>query len=373
MVEWSKESKYNSFNSYKGLCYYPQYKDIEKWWGKREDALQYPPIECSLDPIAECNLRCYYCNSQRYLRESPDEIPKERRIMTRKYMESLIDFLSDWGVKGVCLGGGGESMLNKGAWQLPSHIAAKGMQCAIVTNGTILNSTIASEMLYCRWVGFSVDASDEEVYEKIKGVKLFKQVIDNIQTVVKLRQDKGSPVSLAYKFLILPENQAYIYEACQLAKEIGVDDFHVRPCDFERKDYKGEPFDFDLDTIWKQFELCHKLEDKNFHVYTVQHKYNEVFRVKHDFNHCYAAPLVIQCCTDGYVYACVDHRIEKRFRLGSHYPEPKKITEWWGKDAHLAILKSINPQKECSRCTWSEYNRQVEEVGIEDRMCIRFP
>ena len=82
--EWSQGSRYNSFNSYKGLTYYEHYKKILKWLdGKGELPA---PIEASLDPINACNNNCYYCNSQRYLREQPAHLKR----WGRDYMEDLL-------------------------------------------------------------------------------------------------------------------------------------------------------------------------------------------------------------------------------------------------------------------------------------------
>ncbi len=383
-MEWSNKSKYNSFNSYKGLTYYANYKAVDRWL-QGKDALP-PPIEASIDPIALCNLKCYYCNSQRYLRVKPEEIPNDSRIMSKTYMRKLVDFLGDWGVRGICLGGGGESMLNVDAQQLPSYIASRGMEAAIVTNGTVMNDTIARNMCYCKWVGFSVDAHDAKTYLEVHGVDKFGELCENIQLVNKKRA--SSPVRLAFKFLILPENCGNIIDACILAKNLGIDDFHVRPVDLQRKDYSGETYAYDVKSIQEQFEECHELEDDKFRVYTVMHKYDDEFHVKHDFTRCLVSPLVIQCCTDGNCYVCVDHRLEKRFLLGRHapekgyvlerlkrrasYPEPL-IKEWWGSAKHREIVESIKPCDECSRCTWSEYNRQFEEVVLTDNMCLNFP
>lgn len=371
-MEWENKSKYNSFNSYKGLAYYENYKGIVKWLEGKGSLPA--PIECSLDPIARCNESCYFCNSQRYLRENPLEIPPNRRRMSREYMVNLIDFLADWGVRGVCFGGGGESLLNKDTWPLFSYIRSKGMETSVVTNGTVMNETLLDELMNCRWVGFSINASDRVTFNKIHGVDLFDKVVNNMRDLAKKQRATNSNVDIAFKILVLPENIDSLYSASKLAKDIGVRDFHVRPVDLERKDYRmARRLNLDIPKIKEIFAKCHEEETENFRVFTVMHKYDEQFHVKHAFNKCLAAPLVIQCCTDGYVYQCVDHRIEKRFRLGAHYPKPEKILDWWGNDSHRQLLVGINPHRECSRCTWSEYNSQIEEVVMEDKMCLSFP
>jgi len=372
--EWSDKNKYSSFNSYKGLAYYlSHYAPISKWT-KGEGKLP-APIELSLDPSHLCNYKCGHCNAQRYLRINPHEIPGDRKIMTEKHLKNLLDFVSDWGVKGVCIGGGGEPLTNKNVWNLPSYISERGMESSFATNGSLIDKELAEEMMYCKWIGVSVDSGNKETFHKVHGVDLFDKVIDGLRLLVKTKEKRGSNVDIAYKFLIRPDNWESIVEACKLAKDIGVKDFHARPVDLERKDFKSAiQLNYDIDSILEKFSICHEMgEESKFRVFTIMHKYDPNFRVKHNFEKCVSAPLMMQCCSDGNVYVCADHRIEKRFKLGSHYPDPKKILDFWGSSKHRKLLDSINVDKECGRCTYGEYARQIEEVAMEDGMCLNFP
>jgi len=360
-MEWSTDNKYNEFNSYKGLTYYREYQAIVDWMEQKGQLL--PPIECSLDPITLCNLNCYYCNSQRYL--------DDYRRMSREHMLRLIDFLAIWGVKGICFGGGGESLLNEDTWNLPSYVANRRIEPCIITNGTVMNDVILENMERCKWVAFSVDAATPTTFKRIKGVDMFGKVIENMKQVqgMTLRQAQDK-TRLAYRFLLTTDNSFEIYAACQLAREIGCDTFHVRPVDLGRKDYKGDrKLLLDIDSVNQQYELCHKLETGTFKVQTVTHKFDENFLVKHNFTRCLASPICLQACTDGNCYVCPDHRMENRFKLGSQ----RNIKEWWGSDNHRELIKSIQPAQECSRCNWSEYNRQIEQVVMVDKMNRNFP
>lgn len=113
-------------------------------------------------------------------------------------------------------------------------------------------------------------------------------------------------------------------------------------------------------------------ETEDFRVYTVTHKFSPDFHVKHDFTKCLATPLVIPILQDGNAYLCVDRKMERPYKLGSCYPDPESILSWWGSDYHRDIVKSVDTGL-CSRCTWSEYNRQIEEVVLQDGMCLSFP
>jgi len=373
MIEW--KSKYNSFNSDKGLTYYEYYKAIVAWLDGANHLP--PPIEVNLDPMAHCNLNCNFCIVQRYLKYNRDEIGEMTKLPT-DYMHRLVDFLHEWGVRGLCISGGGEPTLHYGVWHLPEYAVGKGMKASIFTNATMLdNEQLANGLLACQWVALSVDAGDRETYEKVKGKDWFEKVISNIGKLAELRAKKKADTNLCFKFLITPWNMSSIYKACKLAKELGVQDFHARPADLQRKDIlinDGPLGKYQLATwlISEEFERCHAEETEDFHVYTVTHKFDDELCVKHDFTRCLATPIMLPILTDGNAYLCPDKKMEQSFKLGSAYPNPESILEWWGSDKHRELIKGVNIDN-CSRCTWGNYNQQIENVVLKDNMNVSFP
>lgn len=353
MIEWSEKNKYSSFNSYKGLTYFENYKKIVGWFdGKNELP---PPIEASLDPVNACNNNCYYCNSQRYLREEPAHLKR----WGIEYMEELLINLSNWGVKGFCWGGGGESTLNLRLAEMTRAGVLLGMECSIITNGVLMDDALVDALLLCRWIGISIDSAHPAIYRQVRGTDDCLAVLNNIKRLVAKRKK----TDIAMKVLVLPETIDTIYYTCQVAKELGVQDFHVRPVDLERKDFYGKvKLNLEMKRIKDIFEQCHKLETPDFHVFTVTHKYDENFHVKHDFKRCLASPLVAQICTDKRKYICLDHRLEEKYEIKE-----------WGSDEHRKMLQGVDPDRDCGRCTFGEYNKQIEEVVIHDKMCRSFP
>jgi molybdenum cofactor biosynthesis enzyme MoaA len=370
-MEWSKTNQYNSFNSYKGLTYYNNYRNIMSWMERETDYLP-PPIECNLDPFAECNNRCYFCIGQRYLVDKREEVGEMRKLPT-EYMLKLVEFLSRWGVRGLCISGGGEPSLHEGIYKVMALAKRKGMDVSFVTNAVRIPKPLGAMFNYCRWVAISVNAGKRETYNKVAGKDHWNEVIYNIEYLCQMRKNFNSKVDYCYKFLVLPENQYEIYEACKLAKDLGVQDFHVRPADLERGDIKGNgKLELDLKAIEEQFEKCHAEETNEFHVFTITHKFDPCMHVKHDFTRCLASPLVVPILSDGNVYLCVDKKMESPFRLGAAYPNPESILTWWGSEEHRKLIESVDINK-CSRCTWGQYNLQCEKVVENDGMCLSFP
>lgn len=367
MREWADHDKYNSFNSYKGLLYADWYRAIR-------DHKLLPPIEASIDPIHACNLKCKHCNIDRYRYES-----EHPQMMSRDHLLSLITFLSDWGVKANCFGGGGEPCMNAALGDALYHSLDCGMDSAVSTNGTIMPDSLADAVAdTCRWIGISVDASTRETYGALKGRgDMFPKVIANIEKLVEMNALECL-CDINYKFLISPINQHEIFSACQLAKSLGVRDFQARPMDYNHQGMgmlRGTLGDFNMGIIREQLEKCHEIAADDFHVYTPTHKFDANFHSgKKQFLNCYASCLIIQLCADGNVYYCIDQRHNKRLLLGTHYPDPSEILNFWGDDRHLCLIYGGQPLECDTRCTLGPYCSQCERLFIndDDPMCITF-
>lgn len=378
MKEWSDKNWYNSFNSAKGLLYRKWYESIIEWRDKEfvspfiKKKSPLPPIEASVDPSPNgaCQLKCSHCNAYKYLGKT-GAIPDKGLIDLHK-------FLIDWGVLAFCEGGGGEPTLRKNLSEIFWLIKKANRQSSIATNAIAFNDKLIEAMANCcRWVACSVDASNEETYKKGRKGDYFKIVIKNILLLVKKVRELNTNCDVAYKFLITPYNYNEIYDACKLAQSLGVNDYHCRPMDLSHQgmgNQKIKNFQYSVDKIKEQFQKCHQLEDENFKVYTVTHKYDENFKPRKNFTQCYAMPLVIQCCPDGNVYACVDQRLQEDYKLGSYYPNPENILNFWGEKKHYDLAFGDTPKKCNTRCTFTKYCEQCEMLFANDKdlMCINF-
>jgi len=364
--EW--KNPFNSFNSMKGLLY----KD---WFQSVFDKRFLPPIEASLDPIHACNLMCKHCNAFRYL--EGDNVP-DMKVMPFDHLMNLIEFLGRWGVKAICFGGGGEPTLHVGLSKALYITREMDMEASIATNGTLFTPTLITAMAKCcRWVGVSVDAGSNKTYQIGRNKDLFSQTLSNIRSLVERIKKENSKCEVAYKFLIMPHNQHEILRACEIAKELGVRDFHARPADFRhqgREGLKNIQDKYDIPLIKSQFDKCHELGDENFRVFTVMHKFDEDFLPRRDFNQCYAAPLCIQLCADGNVYFCVDQRHRREYLLGTHYPDPENILNFWNGERHKWLVFNDTPKRCLTRCTFGFYCKMAEEVFGKDKdpFCWRF-
>lgn len=362
--EWS--DPFNSFNSLKGLLY--------RQWMEGILAGEFlPPIEASIDPIYRCNVDCTWCNSRPNILQKDG---KADRKMPYDHLLRLTEFLAEWGVRGACYAGGGEPFLHEGTSESIKIASQGGMDSAVLTNGSAMRDRdIETVVDHCRWIGVSIDSSNRENYAQIKqcSPKLFDRSVRVLRDIVNLRNERGSACEISLKFLIHPENSAVIYDSAQLAKDIGVDYIHIRPAASEYIHGGADArYDFPVDTVQEQVSRAFDLEDENFRVFGIRHKFSPSMNLSRSYTRCLASALLIQLGADGNCYLCVDHRGKTPWVIGRHEPDPWAIKEWWGGEEHRKFIEGVDIQT-CPRCTFGPYNEIMERVIESDAMCMNFP
>ena len=364
MKEWS--NKYHPFNSMKHCSQIYRWKDVGK---KMPPA----PASVSLDPSNDCQLYCSWCNSQYIRRKNPKMISKDILLEIADCLPHFTDHPIFGGVEAVCIAGGGEPLTNPYTQDFIDRISEYGIKPGLITNGILLNRFNISK---CEWLGVSVDSGTRETYKKLKGKDSFDRVIENISNAVNVEgliSKPGKAHGVSYKFVMNPDNIDDIYLATKLAKEIGCRAFHLRPYAIPYKG-QGSPFsDADLIRFRKELTLARKLENDNFQVYGITHKFGDKFEVYNNFDKCYA---VAFSCTfqpptnKGFnITVCCDRRGDQKLTFEDL--TMKELKEYWGSRKHLELINSINPQN-CPRCTRGPHNKLYEQAIIKENIGYEF-
>ncbi|GHS95759.1 hypothetical protein AGMMS50276_12560 [Synergistales bacterium] len=179
-VEWRAAKRWNPFNSYKLLAH------VERWRKICRGAFLPPPVLITVDPANACNFDCAWCNAK-YIREH------RNFMLTPKALNEIADFLphwgensgypeppeGGWGVKAICVAGGGEPLLNKATPAFIERVSANGVEVGVVTNGSMIGDCIEA-LSQCTWVGVSVDAGSARTLDKLKGLNPSRGEFDRI-------------------------------------------------------------------------------------------------------------------------------------------------------------------------------------------------
>ncbi len=347
MLEW--QDQYNPFNSWKLMAH------LERWKPLAHGEAP-PPVAVTIDTAHDCNMACPYCNAV--------GVKGEHLRLDPGLNRPLAKFLAAWGVKAVCVAGGGEPLLN------PSIIADlhyAGLQVGVVTNGTLIDRCLAT-LMCCDWVGVSVDAATPMIYEATKGSDRYHEVIHGIGLAVDRVHTlgRGAGYGVFYKFLILPENQHEIAAAAMVAKSLGCRGFHARPAGMGG---------LDAELVAIQCEAARSIADEKFGVYTVTHKVGADLAKHNDFKKCWGCMMtcVIGPAKDGRfnVDLCCDRRGRPETRLAAGLTEPAQIRKAWDGKRHWEIHDAVTVA-ECPRCTYGPHSRLFENAIEHDNMTVDF-
>ncbi len=363
MLEWN--DKYNPFNSDKVL--------IWREWLEGCAKLDFlPPVTICVDPSAKCNLNCIWCNSADYNERNNNLIPEDHLL-------NIADFASEWGVKSVHIFGGGEPLMNPGLKNFLLQIHKNGMESGLITNGIFLNNDLIDTIVgVCRWIGISVDAGCPETYMHVKGVqdpRLFDRVVKHIEKLCRKQREQQTNCDVCVKYLLHPSNIEDVFFCANMAKQIGVHDFQIRPAGWENVQNKNmQSFDFSssMQKVEEQMAKALELESETFHVYGIRHKFSPNMAKKVNYSRCWASPLSPLFGVDGNLYTCGDRRGQSDFVICSHYPDVKNILKFWNAEKHKEILAKVKLH-ECPRCVIGAYHEIIEKVFVKDQMCRNFP
>jgi MoaA/NifB/PqqE/SkfB family radical SAM enzyme len=344
VIEW--DNKFCSFNSNKWWSYINHYEAILS-------GRFLPPIEVSVDPVNDCQLKCYWCNSKK--------VTSRKVRMTDDHLMELVKFFNLWGAKAICFAGGGEPTLHN---KLADAFRESELPTALITNGLFKDDeqmkVIAEK---ARWIGISVDASTKEFYNQYKGADRFDEVINNIK---KLRIYGAREI--CFKFLVNNLNQYQIFDACRVAKFAGAHRIHIRPVAF--KCYQNEEEKLDVEKINKQINDARgNFEDERFKVFGIVHKFDKNLHAAKPFKKCLATPIMPIFHANNEISICIDRKGDKSLVIGNHDPI-EGIIDCWGSDKHKKVIDAIRVE-DCPKCTILPGNEFIEHFMINDE-CDRF-
>lgn len=389
--EWQSRKKWNPFNSHKLLTH------VQTWNLIRRGKPVPRPILVTVDPTNVCNLKCEWCNAE-FLRM------KNKNSISKDALLRIADFLPRWGindryfetgVQAICVAGGGEPLLNPATGDFINRVIKNKIEVGVVSNGVHIDKNL-SPLSKCTWVGVSVDAATKKTYNKLKDFSptsdSFTRVISNIEKLVKYSKKNKTKLGMkhpaygvSYKYLLHRDNIKEVYKATKLAKEIGCKNIHFRPAgttwdklgtEREIKFTKADVAEFN-----KQIAKAMKLDDENFNVFGITHKFSSQFEINNDFAKCYSIFMTaVIGPPDGdtppkdsfTVSLCCDRRGDKKLNLATNLQDPEKINKLWGSKKHWKIHDSIRVKKDCPRCTYQPHNQIYEQVILNDSMTHKF-
>lgn len=382
--EWLDE--YNPFNSNK------LYASVGRWDTIRRGQLISPPRTVSIDPLNLCDEKCVFCNADFVMDENKGS------KLDQKTMYAIPEFLAGWndgkyGVESVCIGGGGESMLNRYSGEMIQELVKRRIGVGVVTNGTQIDRWNNLEALsQATFVGVSINAGTRETYERVHQKDEFDHVLENVRELISYSNSNNTNLShsgrgpgVSMKYLLHPYNVGEVVEATNLAKEVGFKNIHIRPVSrawfFSEEESAPHIFTSEhIETFREQIQEAMKSHDDSFGVYGITHKFNPDFTPANDFKSCHAIfmngiimPPSGRNNTEGKFDwgECCDRRGDDLLTGIKDGIDLSQIREFWGSPQHWKMHDDIRVDA-CPRCTFSPHNKIYENVIAKNNMTYDF-
>ena len=332
------------------------------------------PLVVELDTTEACDLACPGCISE-------DIMKTQNRFSNKRLLELGEEFF-EAGVKAVVLIGGGEPLAHPAIADFMKYLGQNDIHIGITTNGTFIKKHLDIIAEYSSWTRVSMDAASNDVFKILRpskgGKSKFDHIIENMRMLAKIKKGK-----LGYSFLIQTEadgtgiisNTHEIYQAAELARDIGCDYFEVKPSyqfrngmDHALMRHAPEQ----MEEAKRQVARLEELETENFSIMkaiNLEHSLNGIQDDQpKDYNFCPATELRTLVCPSG-AFVCPYWRGKENMRIGDLHDT--SFTSMWQSKQRSKVMKNLDPGKHCSfHCLRHDSNIETIKLINTDKSNI---
>jgi radical SAM protein with 4Fe4S-binding SPASM domain len=168
------------------------------------------PIHPVWEVTSACNLRCKQCHASGG-KVNPDELTTEEGKKLLRELAEIADFR-------MLVLAGGEPLVRRDILELTFEARNLGFEVSIATNGTLLDSALASKFkrMGVANIAIGLNANDERIHDEITGVPgSFKK------TKRAIYYTKELGMNLQINTTVMKENAEYIPGLLDFASEVG--------------------------------------------------------------------------------------------------------------------------------------------------------
>ena len=286
-----------------------------------------------------------------------------RMISYEKSIE-ILDDCANMGVKALQFTGGGEPTVHPQHKEIFQYTIDKGMDLALVTNGTVMRKGVPEILAKGKWVRFSIDAATAKSYSEIREVPetFFQKSLDNITKVVEARKNEpDSDLVIGVGFVVTKENWREIYDAVEIYSKLGVDNVRISavftPEDFE---YFEEFYDEAKELVRRAKEDFETDEYKVFDLFG--DRITDLLQHRPDYDFCSYMHLNVYIGGDLKVYTCCNNAYNDHGEMGSI--KDQTFSEYWISESKKEKYDRFKAYS-CERCMFNNKNRFINYM-IED-------
>ncbi len=190
----------------------------------RDRAPRLPDI-VQIESTNLCNAKCVFCPR--------DEMHRQQGVMDMDLYRKVVDECAALGITHVRMHNYGEPFLDRRLVEKVRYAKTRGIaEVGMISNGSLITPEVAQGLIDAGLdaINISVDAAGKETFERTRVNLEYDTVIDNIQTLVRLRREAGRVrPKLILSFVRQEQSsdeQAFIDTWRGVADKIHVTDLH---------------------------------------------------------------------------------------------------------------------------------------------------
>lgn len=332
------------------------------------------PVTYELGPSGpgNCNNRCSFCMHGNYY--------NVKSMMSLELYQKFIDEIKELSQErptGMIYSASGESLTNPDIIEFIKYTNKKGIDQALITNGTSLGKKGIIEAILkdVSWTRISLDSGTPETRKKIHGVDDFEHVLENLTQLATKKREMRSSTHIGAQIVVTPVNYLEIIEATHKVSLTGIDYFQIKPVVYHPMDHKPQESKELWEKVIKLSESARDMyerpkdhESGRFDVWIKYDQFEAIMKPDHDKNAygvCRAIfyPIIE---ANGDVFHCSQTRGMSEFNIGNI--NEQSFEEIWHSRKRKETLKNIDIMK-CQpvcRCHWM--NKLLDSVMNEKKL-----
>lgn len=304
-----------------------------------------------------CNHACSFCAYRIPDNKNSSEFDDSKRIPLEA-LKLLLKDLSEMGVQGIEVTGGGEPLAYRYTDELWTMLRSYGFATALVTNGTLMRDRApllcASRLL---WARVSIDSAKAETHAKMRRcppdhfAKAWRAVEQ-----LRFHAPKDPTFRLGCGFVLCNENWKEVYEFVKMAKEHGADNVRLSSTFSDQQLAYFGP-EVDLKTASAESErAAADFQDSTFKVHNqIPRRLWETEHPTQDYERCTTKDVLCVVEGEGKVYTCCTFTGSNKGLMGNILTHPKGFRGVWEDNA--AWRKSFNAKQYCTvACLYRDRN-----------------
>lgn len=207
---------------------------LARWhFGRRDISVWSKPMQVVVDPSNSCNLKCPGCVHSTGVR-SGGLFDWPGGLLSQDRYSTLLESYGPTATH-VCFYNYGEPLIHAST---PAYIQAAKRFLLRTSLSTNLSVPKFDPHAYVTsgldFMILSIDGATQNIYQRFRRNGSLNLVLDNVRRLVAARHESGHPGTpyIVWRFLMFDHNVQQLDEACELARDLGVDEFHaVQPDD----------------------------------------------------------------------------------------------------------------------------------------------